>query len=70
MYFAKKLKDGQMELNDSPEKPRGRPSPSHTDKDCVTAEGLTEKDHRAKVHETALEKKKGQYYQTKAHMPS
>jgi hypothetical protein len=44
---------GRTALNDDPEKYRGRPETSCTDKNYVIVKGLIREDKRAKVHEIA-----------------
>jgi hypothetical protein len=39
VYYIK-FKDGRTELNDDPEKHRGRSRASHTDENCVIVEGF------------------------------
>jgi hypothetical protein len=40
-----------LAINDDAEKQRGRLRSSHTDENCVIAEGLMRKDRRVKVRE-------------------
>jgi ribosomal protein L13 len=47
------FKDGQMALNDDPQKHKGRPKTLHTAEKCVIVKGLIRVDRRVKVREMA-----------------
>jgi hypothetical protein len=49
--WCNKFKDGRKALNDDPQKHRGRPRTSHTDKNRVIVEGLLREDQRVKIRE-------------------